>query len=110
MRRTSSRAAKPDVTPTLDRSALRARIIEEHHLQKAVAREDDLRSTRPELWRQVDAERIASNLALTELNRKLRSAGCRPVALEPSLQQKMKKLQRIQDLNRAELASATRSR
>ena len=110
MRRTSGKAAGPDVAPTLDRSALRTRIIEEHHLQQAVAREDALRSARPELWRQVDAARVARNLALVELNRTLRSAECRPVALEPSLQQKMKKLHRMQALNRAELAIATTTR
>lgn len=71
---------------------------------------DTLRSTRPELSRQLDADRVARNLALTELDRKLRSAGCRPVAPEPSPQQKMKKLQRVLAPNRAELASATGSR
>lgn len=110
MRRTSSTSTKPDAAPPVDRSTLRTRIIEEHHLQRSVAQEDALRSTRPDLWRHLDAERVARNLALTELNRKLRSAGCRPVALEPSLMQKVKKLRRIQALNRAALAIATKLR
>jgi hypothetical protein len=110
MRRTSSTPTKRDAAPILDRSTLRTRIIQEHHLQQSVAQEDALRSTRPDLWRRLDAGRVARNLALAELNRKLRSAGCRPVALEPSLGQKMKKLRRIQALNLAETAIATKRR
>ena len=110
MRRTSNRAVGTNVAPTLDRSALRMRIIEEHHLQKAIASEDALRGTHPELWRKMEAARVTRNLELAELNRTLRSAGCRPVALEPSLRQKMKKLHRMQSPNRAELAIAAKSR
>jgi hypothetical protein len=109
MQRTSHRVGRPGAA-ILDRAALRMRIIEEHHLQQAIAREDAMRSTDPELWRKVEAARVTRNLDLAELNRKLRSAGCRPVTLEPSLRQKLKKLRRMQALNRAELAIATRSR
>lgn len=89
----------------LDKIDLRTRIIEEHHLQQSIARDEAFRREHPELWQRADAARIARNKAQSELNRRLREAGCKPVMTEPSLKQKMKKLQQLQAQNRAETAS-----
>jgi hypothetical protein len=92
-----------------DRSALRTRIIEEHYLRQAIAREQALRRDHPDLWRRAEAGRITRNQEQAELNRRLRAAGCHPVATELSLKQKMKKLQQLEARNRAETASMKRS-
>jgi hypothetical protein len=92
----------------LGKSMLRSRIIEEHHLQQAIARDQEFRKEHPDLWHRADAARIARNRAQTPLNRKLRAAGCDPVSLELSLRQKMKKLQQLQAQNRAQIASSRR--
>jgi hypothetical protein len=92
-----------------DRLDLRDRIIEEHHLRQAIAREEALRRDRPDLWRHAEAGRMARNRGQAELNRRLRSAGCPPVATELSLKQKVKKLQLLEARNRAETASPKRS-
>jgi hypothetical protein len=92
-----------------DRFDLRDRIIEEHYLRQAIAREEALRRDRPDLWRHAEAGRMARNRQQTELNRRLRAAGCRPVSTEPSLKQKVKKLQQLEARNRAETASPKRS-
>jgi hypothetical protein len=85
-------------------------MLEEHHLQQTIAREEALRTEHPDLWRQVDVARIARNQQLAELNTKLRSAGCRPVTMEPSLRQKMRRLQQLQARNNAELAISAKAR
>ena len=92
-----------------ERSELRKRIIEAHYLRQAIAREEAFRRENPDLWSRADAARVTRNQSQTELNRKLRAAGCAPVAMELSLKQKMKKLQRLEDRNRAETASIKRS-
>ena len=92
-----------------DRLDLRDRIIEEHYLRQPIAREEALRRDRPDLWRHAEAGRMARNREQAELNRRLRSVGCRPVATELSLKQKLKKLQQLEARNRAETASAKRS-
>jgi hypothetical protein len=97
----TSRLAKP----ALDKSTLRSRIIEEYHLQQSIARDEEFRRDHPDLWQRADDARIARNKAQAELNRRLRAAGCRPVMMEPSLMQKMKKLRQLQARNRAETAS-----
>jgi hypothetical protein len=89
----------------IDKALLRDRIIEEDHLQQSIARDEVLRNEHPDLWQRADAARLARNKAQDELNRKLRAAGCKPVMIEPSLKQKMKKLQQLQAQNRAETAS-----
>jgi hypothetical protein len=95
---------------TLDRLPLRMRIIEEHYLRREIAREEALRRERPDSWRDSETERIARNRAQTELNRKLRDAGCQPMATELSLKQKMKKLQQLEVRNRAEVATSKKSK
>lgn len=92
-----------------DRFDLRDRIIEEHYLRQTIAREEALRRDRPDLWRHAEAGRMARNRQQAELNRRLRAAGCRPVRTELSLKQKVKKLQQLEALNRAETASPRRS-
>ena len=105
------RAAKPRIVsraiPTPDTSALRSNIIEEHRLKEAIKREEEFRRQHPDLWRRADALRIARNRAQAELNRRLRAAGCRPVTMDPSLQQMMKKLHHLEARNRAEIAILT---
>ena len=99
----------PKAIAALGRLALRDRIIEEHYLRQAIAREEALRRDRPDLWRHAEAGRIARNRGQAELNRRLRAAGCRPVSTELSLKQKMKKLQQLEARNRAETAIPKRS-
>ena len=97
---------KSEVQAILDKSALRSRIIEEYHLQQSIARDEEFRREHPDLWQRADDARIARNKAQAALNRRLRAAGCRPVMIELSLKQKMKKLQQLQGRNRAETAKA----
>ena len=88
----------------------RASIIEEHDLRREIAREEALRRDAPDWWHRVEKGRVARNREHAELNRKLRAAGCRPVASEPSLTQKMKKLQQLEARNRAETETRRRAR
>ena len=92
-----------------DRSALRMRIVEEHFLRQEIAREETLRREHPDSWRRADLARITRNRSQTELNQRLRAAGCTPVKMELSLKQKRKKLQQLEARNRAETASVKRS-
>jgi hypothetical protein len=89
---------------------LRTRIIDEHYLRREISREAALRRDQPDLWRRLEASRKESNRAKSELNRKLRAAGCEPVQGELSLTQKMKKLQQVEARNRAETANVQRSK
>ena len=98
------------VKAMLDKIDLRTRIIEEHHLQQSIAREDAFRKEHPDLWQRGNEARVARNRAQGELNRKLRAAGCKPVMLEPSLKQRMRKLQQLQAQNRAETAKLRTAR
>ena len=93
-----------------DKSDLRARIIEVHYLQQAISREEALRVQHPDLWRRAEDARLARNNAQASLNRALRAAGCRPVETELSLKQKLKKLQRLEARNRAEIATLRKLR
>lgn len=97
--------ARQHVHGILAKSMLRTRIIEAHYLQQAIAREEALRAEHPELWRRAEASRIARNKAQAGLNRALRAARCKPVEIELSLKQKMKKLQQLEARNRAEIAT-----
>ena len=94
------------VEAMLDKSTLRTRIIEEHHLQQSIARDEAFRKEHPDLWHRADEARVARNKAQGELNRKLRAAGCELVMMELSLKQKMRKLQQLKAQNRAEIASS----
>lgn len=79
------------------------RIIDAHYLRREIARDETMRRDEPERWRRQEAQRRLRNREKVELNRMLRAAGCRPMDLEPSLAQKMKKLQRLDATNRAEI-------
>ncbi|HVC21601.1 MAG TPA: hypothetical protein VNE16_16135 [Vicinamibacterales bacterium] len=96
------RKSPGSVLPHLE---LRLRIIEEDALRREVEREEALRRERPDWWQQRERERRARNRAKGPLNRRLRAEGFRPVALEPSLGQKMQKLKRLEARNRAEVAA-----
>ena len=109
MARTAIPRVNSKATATRHKSALRKRIIEEHYLRQAIAREEAFRRENPDLWSRADAARLTRNRSQTELNQKLRAAGCTPVAMELSLKQKMKKLQQLEARNRAETASIKRS-
>jgi len=108
------RAVKPSrslpVKAVVDKMELRTRIIEEHHLQQSIARDEEFRKEHPDLWQRADEARVARNKSQDELNRKLRAAGCKPVMMELSLKQKMKKLQQLQARNRAETAKSRAAR
>ena len=106
MARRATRSLGLPVEAMLDKSTLRTRIIEEHHLQQSIARDEAFRKEHPDLWHRADEARVARNKAQGELNRKLRAAGCEPVMMELSLRQKMRKLQQLQAQNRAEIASS----
>lgn len=88
----------------------RMNIIEEYHLRREMAREEALGRDHPDWWRRMDTERLARNHEQAELNRKLRAAGCRPLAPQLSLKQKMKKLQQLETRNRAETETLRRTR
>jgi len=98
VRRGPSRSALPQLE-------LRLRIIEEEALRREVEREEVLHRDRPDWWQQSEQERRARNRAKGPLNRRLRAAGLRPVALELSLAQRMQKLRRLEVRNRAEGAA-----
>ena len=88
-----------------DRAELRLRIIEEDHLRRALARDDDIRRNDPGLWERLERRRHEGNREKTELNQRLRAAGCRPVDLEPSLEHRLQALRRLEARNRAEIAT-----
>lgn len=87
------------------RADLRARLIEAHYLRLSVQRADETRRAHPDTWRRLEQDRRTRNQELTDLNRQLRAVGCRPVALDPSLALRVKKLQRLEARNRAETAT-----
>jgi hypothetical protein len=88
----------------LDQIVRSRRIIEIHFLREEIAREEALRREQPEAWRRQEAGRVSRNRSHSELNRKLREAGCRPIPPELSLKQKMKKLQQLEAGRQAETA------
>lgn len=81
----SKRLTAAEAIAGLEEIGRRMRIIEEHQLREQIEREQAIRRDRPDSWRRMEAERIARNRANSGLNQKLREAGCRPVAPEPSL-------------------------
>jgi hypothetical protein len=80
-------------------------IIEEEHLRSQVARHSALRKENPVLWCKPEMDRRARNRDTAALNRKLRAEGLHPVELEPSLAQRMKKLQQLDARETAETAT-----
>ncbi len=84
---------------------LRISILEERHLQRSVAQEEDLRLTNPDMWRAREAARLAANRDLAPTNRRLRALGLRPVESQPSLAQKRQELQRLKKRNVAAIAA-----
>lgn len=99
-----------DIPAMLAEMDRRWAIIEEHHLRAEIGRLQALRRDHPEAWRRVEAQRIAGNREQAALNRALRAAGCRPVALQISLAQKVKKLQQLEERSYAKAAVPERPR
>ncbi len=89
---------------------LRWHIIEEDHLRREIAEQEALRRDRPDVWRGRERIRRARRRESAALARRLRAAGLPPPALEPSLTQKVKKLQQLEARNRAELETRRRAR
>jgi hypothetical protein len=59
-RATRSSGSMP-VNAMLAKIDLRTRIIEEHHLQQSIARDDAFRKEHPDLWQRADEAHIARN-------------------------------------------------
>jgi len=85
-------------------------IIEAEHLRRQVARHSLLQQENPILWRKLEMERRARNRQTAVLNRRLRAEGLHPVELEPSLAQRMKKLQQIDARESTRTATRTTRR
>jgi hypothetical protein len=79
----------------LSDSDRRLEIIEEEHLRRDIARHSALREKHPDLWGELEQARKSRNRETGALNRRLRAEGLRPVKLEPSLEQRVKKLQQL---------------
>ena len=109
-RPSTSVPARLDIKRLFEEMGRRRSLIEEHFPRREVARQETLRRDDPDWWRRRESERVARNREQAELNRKLRAAGCRPVASEPSLTQKMKKLQQLEAWNRAESETFRKTR
>ena len=62
----------PSASETLAASRLRDAILEEERLQRSVDRDEELRRTRPDVWRSLDERRRAANRAAAATNRRLR--------------------------------------
>jgi hypothetical protein len=85
----------------------RREILEGYFLRRQVAYDETLRKGNPTLWRQLETGRRARNREKAALNRRLRAEGLRPVELELSSAQRVKKLQQLEARNKAESAKRT---
>ena len=81
-------------------------ILEEERLRSRVAEDTALQRENPARWREIEKVRRVRNRETSALNRRLRAEGLRPMELEPSLEQRVKKLQQLEARTRA--ISATR--
>jgi hypothetical protein len=88
----------------------RSDIMDAEFLRQSIEREEALRKENPSIWRQIDERRRARNRENAALNRPLRAAGLRPVRLQLSLGQMVKKLQRLEARRRTESASSRTSK
>lgn len=89
--------------------ARRWEILEENRLRDQVARDEAFSKRNPELWRQMEVDRRARNRKTTILNKRLRAEGLRPVTLDLSLAQRVKKLQQLEARNHAQSSKLTAS-
>ena len=83
------------VSTLISDSKRRIQILEEEHLRREVARASALREQHPSVWRELEKTRRIRNRETAALNRRLRAEGLRLVKLEPSLEQRVKKLQQL---------------
>ena len=82
-------------------------IVEEERMRRRVADDTALRRENPARWReQLQQTRRAQNRETSALNRRLRAEGLRPMELEPTLEQRVKKLQQLEARNRGGSATA----
>lgn len=71
-----------------------------------VAREAELKKENPALWRKIEQARLQRNRKTESINKRLRAERLRPMELEPSLDQRVKKLKQLEA--RAFARSATK--
>ena len=95
-----------DILADLRKFNRRRAIIEEEELRRQVARDNALRQRDPAEWKRREQSRLTRNRDAAAINRRLRSERLQPIELEPSLSQRVKKLQQLEARNHAE--SATR--
>jgi len=88
----------------LDEMSRRMEILEEEFLRRDLTRDEALRKQNPSLWRQMESQRRARNRETAVLNRRLRAEGLRPIEPQLSLEQRVKKLQRLEASNKAKSA------
>jgi hypothetical protein len=93
------------ISTLMSDSKRRIQIIEEEHLRRDIARHSALREKHPDLWGELEKVRKSRNRETAALNRRLRAEGLRPVRLEPSLEQRVKKLQQLEARESARTAT-----
>jgi hypothetical protein len=107
MPRTIGRRHDPGrASAAIDESGRRIEIIEEEYLRLQVAREAELKKENPALWRKIEQARLQRNRKTESINKRLRAERLRPMELEPSLDQRVKKLKQLEA--RAFARSATK--
>jgi hypothetical protein len=83
----------------------RQSIIDEEHLRRLIARDGALQRDDPAEWEKREKSRLARNRETAAINRRLRAEKLRPIELEPSFEQRVKKLQQLEARNRAGTAT-----
>jgi hypothetical protein len=73
----------------------RLAIIKEEFFRRQVADHSMIQIEQPALWQALEKGRLELNRETALLNRRLRAEGLRPIELEPSLPQRVKKLQQL---------------
>jgi hypothetical protein len=89
--------------------SLRWNLIKEDLLRRRITVDEEFRKAYPESWKRIEASRLARNRETTALNRRLRGAGLRPVPLDLSFEQRVKELQKLESVNRAEASRRRRA-
>jgi len=102
-RRLTSRSTEPAYRP----SDLMRRwdILDEERLRGQIARDGALRRDDLTEWKNREKRRLARNRETVAVNRRLRAEGLRPIELEPSFAQRVKKLKQLEAGNRARTAT-----
>lgn len=103
--RQRARRATAELQKMADDIEIRSSIIEEERLRRTVLADQTLRKEHPARWEFMEARRLARNRETAAVNRRLRAAGLRPMTLEPSLEQRVQELRRLESSNRAKTAT-----